>query len=696
MSTDTVVVPGPDLSFIGLPNTAVIAESTERLYVFATAVTGAGGDGILVVGAESLVVEDFIPLSGLVFAEPGSIPTPLVLPFRRPGLALSRDERLLFVAAGDRLVVINVLTNRVVPTVSDLPAPLLPVSQELEPTEALAARLEAIRTIIGTRRLVDLAVSDDGRSLYAVLADIAQERAAILPINIDTGTDGDYTFGLQSDLSRFLTTGPPRLAETNGRPAQVEPSDIAVNPATGHVYLADGGWRDFIGVPSVIDNNNRYVPLVSADLTGAGSGAAGSLEIEQALNILDKNASDGYTLLNAPGFIETFASAGAPGALGSQVGQFPSEVVFAWRPPVADGGRIVNQIIRPKLYAKRPKGLALRPDGKRALVVFAQTGNIGVLDSDTEPLFPGAVPGPDGFFYGLAGVTEAIPLDPHLWPKRGVVSLPSGSRMPSRDEALLFPTSIRYAQNGKFAVAVHQGTRKPDPASVRMPDWVNDPRVRQDLAVNGFILSAMSPTGTDPFGQQVTVGQEYLADRGGGALTIIDDDAITTGLGNAARPIQLAAANGWPPSQFAKCTRMFRAPAVSSSRSVRSSRTSPQNTSSGAQFDHPQDVAIQPFVSIESPRFGDHIFWTTPFSVRWHDPTVTALRLSVTDLSSGAEYPPNVVPLSAPTRARQAVTLPFSCFFQEGDVPPPGLFRLTVVARSSSGDISSISIRVRF
>ena len=675
----------------GLPSTAVVAARTDRIYVVAAGL-GNSGDGIAVINTHSLMPEEFIPLSGADPAIGGSQPQGVDLKPLRPGLALSKDERLLYVAGGDRLFIINTVTGSLVRDYDDLPAQYRAVLPALRPLESLNARLNQITSEIGRGELNDLTISADGRTLYAVISSYngIAERAAILPINIDLYTDGNPSAALQSDLTAFLVAGPRRLVETSGRPAEVEPSDIVVNPATGHVYVSDGGWRNYLGNPGFSDSFSRYTPLVNAQLTGAGSGTAGSLEFEQAADLLDDRARDGFTLLDAPGFFTSYAPDATPGRLGSLNGQFPSEIVFGWKPPAANGGRVVNQFNFKEIYAKRPAAMAMHPKGDRALVTFGQTANFGVLDLTAQAFFPNAPPTTNGLFTGLAAVTESIPLDPHLWPRRGVVTLANGARMPSRDEALLFPSAIKYAQNGRFAVAVHRGLRPPGPASIRMPNFSTNTAASQELQTNGFVIAPGASSGLDPDGVTVTENTDYFGDRGGGAITIIDDLAVADDLTNAAQPT--VGSRLWF-SLRPVCRTAADLPQRGCVEQPFEHLFDYNATGSAQQFDRPIDVAIQPFVAIETPSFGDEVFLKTPVLVRWRDTRGTEVKVTVTDLTGGGTEPPVPVPAS-PDRPFATVT--FGSLFQVA--PTSGrLYRIEATLVNANGDaISSTSIDVKF
>ena len=65
-----------------------------------------------------------------------------------------------------------------------------------------------------------------------------------------------------------------------------------------------------------------------------------------------------------------------------------------------------------------------------------------VLDINAEEATLHSSQSPPVRFTGAIGATSAIEMDAFLWPKH------------TQDIARLFPTQVRYAQNGKFAVMV--------------------------------------------------------------------------------------------------------------------------------------------------------------------------------------------------------------------------------------------------
>jgi hypothetical protein len=566
------------------------------------------------------------------------------------------------------------------------------------PTEQFADRLENIRLQmrqIGTGELVDVAVSPDGRTLYAAIGaggGGGNQPGAILPINIDLYTDADaVASGLQSDLQQYLATGElRRLTDSGGQPIGDEPSLVSVNPDGGEVYLAHGGYAQIIGAPNffvalaeAIVGTNRYTHLTDPNLLG--SGAAGII-LEEDKTFL---RGSGVTVLDAPGFVGAFGAGHArPGTLGSQDGFFPSEVVFGWQPPAENHGLIVNQVSHPAVYAKEPRGMAIRPnDGKRALLAFGLTGNIGVLDAGTQTAFPLAPPPRPGLFTGLVAVTPSVHFDASLVPDRGAFTLTEGTNVVSPETALQNTGPIVYAQNGKFGVAVHKGTRPPgEEVHGTVPDFEHNESVRQRLLDAGFKIQPGNHCGQDPFGKTVCAGEDYRARQGGGAVTIINDEAISDQLrvnapaSPADRPFYTSLALNDPQEQLFKYQVEGGQP---------------------SQFNSPAGVAVQPFVVLETPRFGDQISETTTFLVRLQDQNASGLRFRIVREPDGPgeeEIPGRRLSINFSFEH-----LTFDQLFENPPLVPPngtsphrpsGRYRIEVTLTSATGDISSTSVVV--
>ena len=195
-------------------------------------------------------------------------------------------------------------------------------------------------------------------------------------------------------------------------------------------------------------------------------GTAGAPTVDPNLvEGVNRTLADGVTVMHAPGTIDVFDVA----SLGTAERRYQSDVNFGWWPSAASGGLVMSPGQFGEVFAKRPGTLAIRPDGKRALVAYLQTGNFGVLDVEAQEHFlnpaaaAAAVP---GMFTGVIGVTPAVPMDKHLVPTTGIGRL------------LQFPTQIEYAQNGRFAAATHAGA-----VSV-----ISDRSIDEDLRAHASVM----------------------------------------------------------------------------------------------------------------------------------------------------------------------------------------------------------------
>jgi hypothetical protein len=107
------------------------------------------------------------------------------------------------------------------------------------------------------------------------------------------------------------------------------------------------------------------------------------------------------------------------------------------------------------MFGQRPFDLALRPDGRRAIMPFFFGGNLGVLDLDTQAHFTRQKPVGDRLV-GIAARSAALPLDGYGWPlgrKVGGVTVADVAV-----ERRLYPKAAAYAQTGRLAVVAHGGT----------------------------------------------------------------------------------------------------------------------------------------------------------------------------------------------------------------------------------------------
>jgi hypothetical protein len=568
-------------------------------------------------------------------------------------LALSRDGQLLYVGVGRRLVVINTASEQVVRTFADLPHAYNSLAGA-QPGNALALRTDAIDIAaflapparVGLT-ITALTVSPNGRTLYAAIQSgggAGQQPGGALAIDIDLYRDAEPdTPGLQSDLSTYLTPLPPAMrmqtvAGSTGASLGDEPSAIALSDDGNHLYLLNGGLDFFSTVtPGDLDLRKFYMivggPILAA-LIGAPAGFLGVMTTlasfdrlapqlyEELLRDLRQISEGGVTFIAAPGFTGVFDAQSGSGTFGQQSQLFSGDVVFGWSPSPANGGLIVNQFRFPDVFAQRPFGMTTHSNGTRAIVPYFQTGNFGVLDLHYQTNLPNPTLRalPAQAFHGTVAVTRALPLDNHLWPKRGTFTS-QGVTVQSPDEALLFTWQAEYAQNGKFAVASHAGGRLPYTVTAPLPDWQQNPGALSALVQLGF-SGFSGPSALDVDGNPVSVGQPYNFVRGGGAVSVIDNSAIDVDLAAHITDTLPSPVDGTPRPYFA--TAPIRSDAVA--------HVFGYHTPSGrTQFYQPRGIAVTPFVQIESPHFGDRVWLGTGLHMRWRDSRIAHYEVAIED-----------------------------------------------------------------
>lgn len=682
------------------PTGIAISPVGDRAYVV---VSTTGGRGLMRINTSSQRAEGFLPL-------PAAPSAP------RPGMAFSRDGRLLYVATGLGITIVNTASNAVVQSFADLPVEYRALASTTQGA-SLADRLNALQGIAtagvngraGTQ-ISSLALSPDGRRLYAAVSTGGgggMQPGFVMPIDVDLYTDGAPGVpGLQSDLTRYMNPafdGVPTLAMA--RPGQFpggdEPASVAVSADGKYIYLVNGGVNFFQAIPPGDLEIGTYLMIFGASAVGATATASLGLPgLLTSVGILSLGASalytqmaqdirlqaeSGQTLLSAPSMTGVFS---VDGATPAQTWFFPSNVVFGWNPPATSGGLVVNQFRFPSVFAKRPFAMTVRHDGRRALMALFQTGNFAILDLDAQQAFqtvssPNTSLGglPDDMFHGVVGVTRALPLDNHLWPSAGVIRQGLNNLVPSRDEALLYPQEIVYAQNGRFAVATHVGTSRPSEVTITLPDWTQSDRTFASLTLRGWQISQSSTSGEDENGNPVSVGGSYTFKKSGGAVTIIDDQAITADLeakidlpifsSGTTRPyystIPVCRQASIISSQVNTCAQ----PVVTHYYEHRAGGTP-------TDFIRPRGVAVQPFVYIESPRFGDHVTRGTAIHVGWRDARIRKLVVSVYDRSTPDQNgDPTLVyeepvQLDAQTIQRRTTTAQFGALFYPEAQPVQG------------------------
>ena len=520
------------------PTTIVASPDGTRLYAAATdAETGL--DAVLFISTKNSTVEAAVRLD-----DPSSI---ALVNFDgvRPAMAVSPDGRLLYVTAGGAVVIINTVNARVVRAWQDLPSPYNALSTQA--TTALQDRLNEIRRLVGgaagfpAGRINALSMSSDGRILFALIntgSGPGRQPGTVIPIDVDLYRDGKTTTKtLESDLSSFLSPAatPPAIPQPGIPvvPTGDEPSALVVNPNGKRMYVFNGGFEAF---ETDVATPQQFEVIQTDPIYGL---------LDLVPTFLGFPARPVVNILKAPGF--TWALGAQPG-VPSGSSRFASSVAASWQP--ISGGANIDQFTFPHVYSARPFAAAMRPDGRRTLVGFFQTGNFGVLDLDHQGTL--AVPTNGQVFGGLIAVTPALRLDLTLWPRRGAFTA-FGQFLPSPDESLLFPVTMVYAQNGRFAAAAHGGVGKPHPVPITLPDFSDSSNNDVRLALNalGYSVPPGASGGSNAEGDSVSVNESKVFTRGGGALSIIDDRAISFDLAtniltavpipSGARPVLLGA-----------------------------------------------------------------------------------------------------------------------------------------------------------
>ncbi len=716
------------------PSTVVNAGETDAMYV-AVETDGPLGDGIVSINTHSFQTLAFTPLNGRLAGDPDAASTaPVKFGSRRPGLAVSKDRRLLYATTADRLVIINLVDMEVVTEYSKLPPPYRP-TPALTPAESLADRLAALTDVvplanfqggagIPQRSFGDLALSPDGRTLYIAVktgSGPGLQQGFVLQVNVDLYRDArPLAPGLNSRLDQFLRPITAMGSDAGRTPfGGDEPSAVAASPDGQHVYLVNGGLQEFVTLlPDTLDLT-PYEQVANSLLIGAQIGTAGLAGLSSnlvAFKELQSNlynemlldlkvqANSGRTLINAAGVTDVFR----PGLPPIHQWLFPSEIGFGWNPPAANGGRIVNQFRFANVFAKRPFGMSIRPDGQRAIVPYFATGNFGVMDLPSQDFFrnPNADGLPATIFQGVVGVTPAVRLDNHLWPRRGAYTSGDSVFVPSPDESLLFPGPIEYAQNGRFTAAIHTGVNRPRVVAARLPDFANNNEARLSLNNIGFSIAAGASSGTDPDGNPVSSFEPHLFHRGGGALTVLHDNRISNDLTSHVGIPVLSPSGDIRPyfSQHPVC-QAFDPDVQGCATDVFTRHFEYSAAGNATRFSRPRGVSIQPFVSIESPRFGDHVLQTTPVRFRWRDARGHRVRITVHDLGTPtASLPAPVLInpverlLTATERQLQTFGRTFVSLFAGGPRPVAGHnYRITFTLFTSTGaELSATSIDVNF
>jgi hypothetical protein len=748
------------------PYSMVVSPRGDYLYVVVSSQTY--GDGILVVNTSTNKPETFIPFSGDPFPSPGGPQGPPIrVNDNRVPMVISKDGRLLYVAPVFGIQIINTVQRIVVERMGDLPVPYeYQATRALDGSQpsptALADRLAAIRQAVtqgipiagGPRRAGDsisaLTLSPRGDMLFAAFTTSkggGNQPGGILAIDVNLYTDAQPAIvGLQPDLSRYMTmvTSQPFQMASAGRTAGGdEPSGLAISPDGRHLYLTHGGLNQISALFPTELQPARYAELIggpgfglaaATNFTGGAAGVANSISAsgnstlyEDLRRELGQIADSGITMMSAPGFTGVFDV--RPGiAIGQQEWLFPSTVVTGWNPTA--GGPIVDQFRFREVFAARPNSMAIRPDGNRAIMAFAQTGNFGILDLDEQIEFRGvATPNPifatlsDRLFQALLGVTPAIALGPDLVPSRGAfTSADGGFRVPSPDQRLMGTWQVEYSQNGRFAVATHVGSQTPDSRAVLIPDFQNDASVRASLVERGFVPVSPS-TMRAPDGTTVssTGKSTVTVEVGGGAVSIIRDQDLSPSITDRS-PRAVAISEGGERPWFSVIpvcvvtaleggdpAKPLRECAPGGDGVDR--RYEYQSPSGAKRFDRPRGVTIFPYVHVNTPRFGDHVQRATIVEVAWREPRVQALKYAIVEMDAPSGTTPFIyeapaIILNPEQRSSRSVTAEFAGIFPSQVLatdPPVNRRRYRIVvalydstAAGSANEVSTTAFEVTY
>jgi hypothetical protein len=655
-STDSISLDIPEDGLVTRkPRSVIVSPDGTVAFVYVESQTY--GEGLLLVAMNGRRAFNFIPLSGAQFPAIAGQTAPRAFTSLdvRPPMVFSKDGRLLYVAANNSLLIVNAEDHLLVQGFGDMPTPFN--AQALYYSGTLEAKLIAMTNIIaggaatGTRAtgVTSLALSPDGTRLFVTVQTghgTGSQPGYTMALNVDLYNDASPTEeGLQSDLARYLQVtgffGPTPLST---RPNSDEPSDMAMSPDGRFAYVVNGGAAAY-GPP---DPDKAWLSYGLAVISESTSGV--TIVSPKQQDFADAEFKEGVTIVDAPGVIEGYpALPGVPGAP-----RFTSSINYGWNPSEDSGGLVLSPFRFGSVFAKRPYSMSIRPDGKRALVAFFQTGNFGVLDLDAQRHFvPAARNVADGAFAGVVGVTPAIELDKNLWPSRDRFTPPEGGTA-SPDEKLLFPTQVEYSQGGSFAVGIHTGVNVPQSATAQPHEgggvsFINDQKITADLEANSGRLFEPHLDGLRPYYSMIPICE-----------TANETERTCTA---------------------STVTTLFDYRAGGQLR----------------RFSRPRGVAIAPILAIGAPHFGDYVYSTTDITLRWR---ATAVRLTVKVFDLGAIGSP-----AAPTQlgsgsvAVAADDRSFTATFSAlaGSVMFPGRrYRFEFTLDASAGPLATTSIDVAF
>ena len=180
------------------PTAVAMSPSGDRAYVIASTTLGSGAN---LVPLDGLVIIDplFLRVAGFVAFLTPDLEYRIHAGTKRPGLAPSRDGRLLYVATRDLLLIARPIKGDLVWRLADLPAPYRTNAADFG-EGTLLTRLEDLvtRANVETDRrgaeFGELALSPHGRVLYATVSAGSGggfQPGVVLPIDVDLYRDSE-------------------------------------------------------------------------------------------------------------------------------------------------------------------------------------------------------------------------------------------------------------------------------------------------------------------------------------------------------------------------------------------------------------------------------------------------------------------------------------------------------------------------
>jgi hypothetical protein len=508
--TDAQVVMKPPGVGDEISPTSLIA-SSDGLHVFSV-IKATTGNAIATINTRSGRITNIIPFSKYL---KNSTETSM--------LEQSKDGRLVFVIAQSRTLVFDTYTKQFL-------GPSLPSQPKtsLEPGNGA--------------QFVNAQVSEDGKRLYVVRNagdGYGNQPGDVLAYDIDLTRDKlPEKTGLHPVTDDYFG-----FQEQFVLPSGDSPKAVAISPDDKQVYIVHGGFYRFV--------NSKLDEFELSEVLKDLLTFRYSQMVDDAFKTLYVWAlRQGVIDIQAPGWTGVFDA-----TTGIRKDDFNSMLTYGW------GHRASPVIPTNAIYSRRPFDIAIRPhDGKRALVPFYQTANFGVLDLDEQKRFRDP-PVSSMNYQGLVAVTSNPGLDNYAWPIK------------PKDVALMFPTHVEYAQNGRFAGAIHKGSQGHSECHQKEESESSDP---------------IPPSCEDAKVQR-------------GSISIIDDGAIT---------------KDFDSPEMEKDYNFVPLDA----RVVHSYKRILFKTGVEKAFLRPRGIAIQPILSLLTPKHGDIMWRTAPIHVQWHTP----------------------------------------------------------------------------